>query len=113
MNTKLGDTCVLLRHTIFIILSEKLKYMVSDLLQKYLWLANVIYQSNGMTFEQINNKWLTNDLSEGLELPKRTFHKWRIAVEELFGIIIDCDRKNGYRFFIQDKECLCSDSLTG
>lgn len=113
MNTKLGDTCVLLRHTIFIILSEKSNYMVSNLLQKYLWLANVIYQSNGITFEQINDKWLTNDLSEGLELPKRTFHKWRIAVEELFGIIIDCDRKNGYRFFIHDKECLCGNSLTG
>ena len=113
MNTKLGDTCVLLRHTIFIILSEKLNYMVSNLLQKYLWLANVIYQSNGITFEQINDKWLTNDLSEGLELPKRTFHKWKIAVEELFGIIIDCDRKNGYRFFIHDKECLCGNSLTG
>lgn len=93
MNTKLEDTCALLRHTISIILSEKLKYMVSNLLQKYLWLTNVIYQSNGMTFEQINDKWLKSDLSEGLELPKRTFHKWRIAVEELFGIIIDCDRK--------------------
>lgn len=106
-------TCVLLRHTIFVILSKELKYMVSNLLQKYLWLANVIYQSNGITFEQINNKWLTNDLSEGLELPKRTFHKWRIAVEELFGIIIDCDRKNGYRFFVHEKECLCGNSLTG
>lgn len=87
--------------------------MVSNLLQKYIWLANVIYQSNGITFEQINDKWLANDLSEGLELPKRTFHKWRIAIEELFGIIIDCDRKNGYRFFIQDKKSLRGDNLNG
>lgn len=85
--------------------------MISNLLQKYLWLANVIYKSKGITFEQINDKWLANDLSEGLELPKRTFHKWRIAIEELFGIIIDCDRKNGYRFFIHDKESLCDNSL--
>lgn len=96
----------------YLLFCQKIKYMVSNLLQKYLWLANVIYRSNGITFEQINDKWLTNDLSEGLELPKRTFHKWRIAVEELFGIIIDCDRKNGYRFFIHDKECLCDNSLT-
>ena len=87
--------------------------MVSNLLQKYFWLANVIYQSNGMTFEQINDKWLANDLSEGLELPKRTFHKWRIAIEELLGIIIDCDRKNGYRFFIQNKKSLRGDNLNG
>lgn len=87
--------------------------MVSNLLQKYIWLANVVYQSDGITFEQINDKWLENDLSEGLELPKRTFHKWRIAVEELFGIIIDCDRKNGYRFFIADKESLYDNSLNG
>ena len=87
--------------------------MVSNLLQKYLWLADIIYQSDGITFGQINDRWLKNDLSEGLELPKRTFHKWKAAVEDLFGLIIDCDRKNGYRFIIRNKEDLSSDSLAG
>lgn len=87
--------------------------MVGNLLQKYLWLADTIYRSDGITFEQINDKWLQSDLSEGLELPKRTFHKWRAAIEELFGLIIDCERKNGYRFVIRNKEILRDDSLSG
>ena len=87
--------------------------MVGNLLHKYLWLVETIYKSDRITFEQINDRWLRNDLSEGLELPKRTFHKWRAAVEDLFGLIIDCERKNGYRFFIRNKEILSCHSLTG
>lgn len=87
--------------------------MIGNLLHKYLWLVETIYKSDGITFGQINDRWLRNDLSEGLELPKRTFHKWRAAVEDLFGLIIDCERKNGYRFFIRNKEILSSNSLTG
>lgn len=87
--------------------------MIGHLLHKYLWLVDTIYRSDGITFEQINDRWLRNDLSEGIELPKRTFHKWRAAVEDLFGLIIDCERKNGYRFFIRNKEILSSNSLTG
>ena len=87
--------------------------MIGNLLHKYLWLVDTIYRSDGITFKQINDRWLRNDLSEGLELPKRTFHKWRAAVEDLFGLIIDCERKNGYRFFIRNKEILSSNSLTG
>lgn len=87
--------------------------MVGNLLHKYLWLVDTIYRSDGITFEQLNARWLKSDLSEGLELPKRTFHKWRVAVEELFGLIIDCERKNGYRFFIRNKEILRGDSLSG
>lgn len=85
--------------------------MVGNLLLKYLWLVDTIYKSDGITFEQINDRWLNSDLSEGLELPKRTFHKWRVAVEELFGLIIDCERKNGYRFFIRNKETLRNNTL--
>lgn len=87
--------------------------MIGNLLRKYLWLAETIYKFDGITFEQINDMWLRNDLSEGLELPKRTFHKWRAAVEDLFGLIIDCERKNGYRFYVRNKEILSSNSLTG
>ena len=95
------------------LLYENKKIMVSNLLQKYLWLADTICRSDGITFEQINDRWLRTDLSGGLELPKRTFHKWRAAAEDLFGLIIDCERKNGYRFFIRNKESLSANTLTG
>ncbi len=87
--------------------------MISNLLSKYVWLAETIYSANGITFAEINQKWLDNDLSEGINLSKRTFQKWKIAIEELFGLIIDCERKNGYRFVIRNKEDLHPDNLTG
>lgn len=62
--------------------------MAKNLLNKYVWLVETIYKAKRITFEEINEKWLENDMSEGVELALRTFHKWRIAAEEMFGLII-------------------------
>ena len=59
-----------------------------------------IYKAKQITFEEINEMWLANDLSEGVELALRTFHKWRIAAEEMFGLIIECERKGVYHYYI-------------
>ena len=42
-------------------------------------------------------------MSEGVELALRTFHKWRIAVEEMFGLVIECERKGGQQFMNKEK----------
>lgn len=74
---------------------------------KYVWLVEVIRKAGEITFEEINSLWLENkELSDGVQLSKRTFHKWRTAAEELFGIIIDCRRKGGYHFFIANDDDL-------
>lgn len=78
--------------------------MSRNLLNKYVWLVETIYRAKQISFEEINAKWLDNELSEGLELPLRTFHKWRVAVEEMFGLIIDCKRKGGYHYYIANAE---------
>ena len=74
--------------------------MAKNLLNKYVWLVETIYKAKRITFEEINEKWLANDLSEGIELALRTFHKWRIAAEEMFGLTIECERKGGYHYYI-------------
>jgi hypothetical protein len=74
--------------------------MARNLINKYVWLVETIYKAKRITFEEINEKWLENDLSEGIELALRTFHKWRIAVEEMFGLVIECERKGGYHYYI-------------
>ena len=74
--------------------------MAKNLLNKYVWLVETIYKAKRITFEEINEKWLESDLSEGIELALRTFHKWRIAAEEMFGLIIECERKGGYHYYI-------------
>ena len=78
--------------------------MGQNLLNKYIWLVETIYRAKRITFEEISYKWRDNELSEGLELPQRTFHKWRNAVEEMFGLVINCERKGGYNYYIANTE---------
>ena len=77
--------------------------MAKNLLNKYVWLVETIYKAGRITFEEINEKWLDNDMSEGVELALRTFHKWRIAAEEMFGLVIECERKGGYHYYIANE----------
>ena len=84
---------------------------MAQVINKYVWLADTIRKagSGGITFQEINEKWLRKDnveLSGGVEIPQRTFHKWRAAVEEMFNVIIDCRRKGGYHYFIANPEDL-------
>ena len=77
---------------------------MNNLLNKYVWLVETIYKAKRITFEEINDRWLGSEISEGVELALRTFHKWRIAVEEMFGLIIECERKGGYHYYIANAE---------
>ena len=77
---------------------------MNNLLNKYVWLVETIYKAKRITFEEINARWLGSEISEGVELALRTFHKWRIAVEDMFGLIIECERKGGYHYFIANAE---------
>lgn len=63
--------------------------MTKDLFDKYIWLVDTIYRAGKITFEEINERWLRSRLSEGKDLPLRTFHNWRIAIEQVFDIISD------------------------
>ena len=73
--------------------------MAKNLLGKYVWLVETIYNAGQITFEEINQKWLDDDM-DVTPIPLRTFHKWRIAAEEMFGLVIDCERKGGYHYYI-------------
>ena len=85
--------------------------MAKNLLNKYVWLVDTIYKAQRISFDEINHRWLDNDMSEGKPLALRTFHKWRIAIEEMFGLIIENENCGGYRYFIQNADELKSGSM--
>ena len=85
--------------------------MAKNLLNKYVWLVETIYKAKKITYEDINQRWLDNDMSEGKSLPIRTFHKWRQAIEEMFGLIIENENSGQYRYYIQNSEELKSGSM--
>ena len=85
--------------------------MAKNVLNKYVWLADTIFKAKRISFEEINRRWLDNDMSEGKPLSIRTFHKWRIAIEEMFGIIIENEQGGQYRYYIQNADELRSGSM--
>ncbi len=85
--------------------------MAKNLLNKYVWLVETIYKAKKISYEEINRRWLDNDMSEGKPLPLRNFHKWRIAVEEMFGLIIENEHGGQYRYFIQNADELKNGSM--
>lgn len=85
--------------------------MAKNLLNKYVWLVETIYKAKKISYEEINRRWLDNDMSEGKPLSLRTFHKWRIAIEEMFGLIIENEQGGQYRYYIKNADDLKSGSM--
>ena len=76
--------------------------MAEDLFKRYIWLVDTIYQAGKITFDEINYKWVISSLSDGNYFPKKTFNNHRGAIENIFDIIISCDTKDGYRYYIEN-----------
>ena len=79
---------------------------IPALFKEYIWLVNTIDRAKRITFVEINEKWLRTEMSEGIPLSRTTFNRHKDAIEDIFGIYIDCDRKDGYRYFIGNEEVL-------
>ena len=73
-------------------------------ISKYVWIINAVYQAGKITFEELNEKWIDDDISNGKNLPKRTFDRWREAILDMFGVFIDNEHKGEYCYFIQNEE---------
>ena len=82
-----------------------------SLFKEYIWLVNTIHNAKRISFAEINEKWLRTEMSEGISLSRTTFNRHKDAIEDIFGIYIDCDRKDGYRYFIGNEEVLHEDSV--
>ena len=70
------------------------------LFKEYIWLVNTIYQARNITLEDINRKWIQTEMSGGVEITRSTFIRHKNAIENIFGIYIECDRKNDYKYYI-------------
>ena len=81
------------------------------LFKEYVWLVNTIYQARNISLEEINRKWVQTEMSGGVEIARNTFIRHRNAIENIFGIFIECDRKNGYKYYIGNPKVLTEDSI--
>ena len=79
--------------------------------KEYIWLVNTIYQAKAITLAEINRRWLLTEMSGGVEMARTTFYRHKCAIEDIFGIIIDCDKRDGNRYFIANSHVLGEDSV--
>jgi hypothetical protein len=81
------------------------KDSTSNLFNRYVWLVDIIYRRGKITFEEINEYWQRTLLNIDREdLPLRTFHNHRQAIEQMFDINIECDKRNGYKYYIENTD---------
>lgn len=87
--------------------------MISKTYLRYIWLLDTIKLSkNPLTFEDIVKIWEVSPYAYMGGLPIRTFHEHRKGIEEMFGVIIDCDKTKGYIYYIKNPEVLIQNPYT-
>lgn len=83
----------------------------SELFKEYIWLLNTIYQAGKISFTDINEKWLRTEMSGGVEISRTTFNRHKDAIEDIYGIIIECDKKDRFKYYIANKSVLREDTI--
>ena len=76
-------------------------------LKKYIWLVDTVMRAGetGLTLEQIADRWDHDDaMCEEGAFARRTFHRHRNEIHDLFGIEIECYNTggSGHRYRIAD-----------
>ena len=85
--------------------------MARNMISKYVWNIEPIYKSGRISFKELNERWLDDDISEGVDIPKRTFNNWIIAIQETFGLFIENEGKGEYRYYIMNEEDISKNGL--
>ncbi len=83
-----------------------------SLILKYIWVVKTIHRAGRITLKELNEKWRANvDLSRGDDLPRQTFDRWKGGILDLFGILIDCEQRGGYHYYIANPKELSEGKL--
>ena len=75
-----------------------------SLITKYVWVIETIYRRRKISFKQLNELWLRDGISRGVDIPKRTFDNWRYVIWDMFGISIVNENRGEYRYYIENEE---------
>ena len=82
-----------------------------SLISKYVWVIETIHRRRKISFKELNRRWLDDDISRGVEIPKRTFDNWRYAIWDMFGISIVNENRGEYRYYIENEEDISKNGL--
>ena len=83
----------------------------SEIFKQYIWLTDTIYRSGGISLQELNERWVRTEMSGGVPMTRMTFNRHKNAIEEIFCINIECQRKGGYYYYIENGEVLKNNNL--
>ena len=67
----------------------------------YSWLIGLL-DSAHLTFEEIADEWKEAHANQDNNvLDKRTFHRYRENIQSQFGITVECNKSDGYRYYLK------------
>lgn len=75
-------------------------------IRKYLWILTKLRLYKRLTFEQLSEMWIKDQVSNGEELTNRSFHKYLRGIEDMFDINIVNTRCGSYQYYIEGLESL-------
>lgn len=81
--------------------------MINSVSRTSIWLVNVLLNYQRISLSEISKLW-----SDDIEISKgEPFHRIRLqraisSTLDMFGIVIECDRRDGYRYYIAANENL-------
>ncbi len=79
--------------------------------RQYVWLLETLRRYSKLSLDEINDLWLRNEMSEGQPMARSTFNYHRRNIEEMFDINIECDSKDGYRYYIENGDSLDANNV--
>jgi hypothetical protein len=59
--------------------------------------VKTIHTAKRITLKELSDRWKETHMSGGLELARTTFNRHKDSIEQIFGIYIECDRKDHFR----------------
>ena len=81
------------------------------MITKYVWVIDTIYRRRKISFKDLNELWLRDEISRGEEIPKRTFDNWRNVIFDMFGIRISNENRGEYRYYIESEKDICNNGV--
>ena len=81
------------------------------LFKEYIWLVKTIFNAKYISLSDLNNRWVETEMSGCVEMSRTTFYRHKCAIEDMFGIYIECDRKNGFKYYIGNEYVLQENSV--
>lgn len=82
----------------------------AQLFRQYIWIINALRVKGKLTLSQMNKMWMDDCMADGNPLARSSFNRHREAIQDLFGVVIDCEEKT-YLYYISNPRVLSDDGL--